>query len=346
MAFSFLTQELAMDLGTANTIIFKDDKIVVDQPSIVAINGLTKKLEACGFDAKRMQGKENPNIHTIRPMKDGVIADFEAAEHMIRWMIKQVNKNRRGISNWFTPNVKIVIAIPYGSTDVEKRAVRDAAEHSGGRDIHLLYEPMADAIGIGLNVEEPQGHMVVDIGGGTTECAVISLAGIVQCESLKTAGDAFTADIQQYMRQQYNIKIGDNLAEQIKIAVGAAISDLETPPEPFDVIGPNLITAYPVKVPVSSMEIAHCLDRSLAKIEALIVSVLEKTPPELYADIVKEGIHLCGGGALIRGLDKRLSDKLKIPFIVAEDPLKGVARGTNIALKNLLKGRLCPYLMR
>lgn len=332
-----------MDLGTANTLVFMNDKIVVDQPSIVAINSLTNKLEACGIEAKRMQGKENPNILTIRPMKDGVIADFDAAEHMIRWMIKQANGNKR---SWFTPNVKIVIAIPFGSTDVEKRAVKEAAEHSGGRDINLIYEPMADALGIGLNVEEPQGHMVVDIGGGTTECAVISLAGIVECESLKTAGDVFTADIQQYMRQQYNIKVGDNLAEQIKIAVGAAISDLETPPEPFDVIGPNLITAYPVKVPVTSMEIAHCLDRSLAKIEALIVSVLERTPPELYSDIVKEGIHLTGGGALIRGLDKRLSEKLKIPFSVAEDPLKAVARGTNLALKNLSKGRLCPYLMR
>lgn len=343
MAFSFLTQELAIDLGTANTVIFMNDKIVVDQPSVVAINKLTNTLEACGQEAKLIVGKENPNIVSIRPMKDGVIADFDAAEHMIRWMIQQVNGKRRSL---FTPNLKIVIAIPYGATDVEKRAVREAAEHSGGRDIYLLYEPMSDALGIGLNVEEPQGHMVVDIGGGTTECAVISLAGIVKCESLKVAGDAFTADIQQYMRQQYNIKIGDNLAERIKIQVGAAIPELETTPEPFDVIGPNLMTAYPVKVPVSSMEIAHCLDRSLAKIETLIVSVLEQTPPELYADIVKEGIHLSGGGALIRGLDKRLTDKLKINFHVAEDPLRAVARGTNMALKNLRSGKLCPYLMR
>ncbi len=343
MALSFLTQDLAIDLGTANTIIYLNDKIVVDQPSIVAINNLTNKLEACGENAKLMRGKENPNITTIRPMKDGVIADFEAAEYMIRWMIQQVNSKKKSL---FTPNLKIVIAIPYGSTDVEKRAVRDAAEHSGGRDISLIYEPMADALGIGLNVEEPKGHMVVDIGGGTTECAVISLAGIVKCASLKVAGDAFTEDIQQYMRQQYNIKIGDNLAENIKIAVGAAIPELETTPEPYDVIGPNLITAFPVKVPVSSMEIAHCLDRSLAKIETLIVSVLEQTPPELYSDIVKEGIHLSGGGALIRGLDKRLSDKLKIPFHVAEDPLRAVARGTNLALKNRSKGHLCPYLMK
>ena len=343
MAFSFFTQELAIDLGTANTVIFMNNKIVLDQPSFIAIDMDTKKLYACGEEAKRMAGKENPNIRTIRPMKEGVIADNDAAELMIRWMIQQVNNKKH---SFFAPNLKIVVAIPYVSTSVEKKAVKDAAEHSGCRDLRLLYEPMADALGIGIDVEEPKGHMVVDIGGGTTECAVISLSGIVECASLKTAGDAFTEDVQQYMRQQYNIKVGESLAEQIKISVGAAISDLETVPEPYEVIGPNLITAYPVKVPVTSMEIAHCLDRSLAKIENLIVSVLEKTPPELYADIVKEGIHLTGGGALIRGLDKRLTEKFKIPFHVAEDPLRAVSRGTNVALKNLSKGKICPYLMR
>jgi len=343
MAFSFLTQELAIDLGTANTVIFMKDKIVVDEPSIIAIDMNTKKPMAIGTQARLMHERTNPNIKTIRPMKDGVIADFQAAEHMIRGFIKMINSKRTSL---FTPNLRIVIAIPSGSTEVETRAVRDAAEHSGGRDVYILLEPMAAAIGIGLDVEKPSGHMVVDIGGGTTECAVISLGGIVWNESLKVAGDVFTSDIQQYMRQQYNIKIGEITAEQIKIAVGAAIPELETPPEPLIVRGPNLMTAYPVDVPVTSMEIAHCLDKSLAKREVTIVKVLEQTPPELYADIVKEGIYLSGGGALIRGLDKRLSDKLKIPFHVAEDPLRAVARGTNTALKNLAKRRFLPYLMR
>ena len=328
MAFSFLTQELAIDLGTANTVIFQKDKIVVDEPSIIAIDVNTKKPMAIGKEASLWQGKTNPNIKTIRPMKDGVIADFQAAEHMIRGFIKMINSKRASL---FSPNLKIVIAIPSGSTEVETRAVRDAAEHSGGRDVYIILEPMAAAIGI---------------GGGTTECAVISLGGIVWNESLKVAGDVFTSDIQQYLRQQYNIKIGESTAEKIKIAVGAAIPDLETPPEPYLAKGPNLMTAYPVEVPVSSMEIAHCLDKSIAKIETTIINVLEQTPPELYADIVKEGIYLSGGGALIRGLDKRLSDKLKIPFHVAEDPLRAVARGTNTALKNLAKRHSLPYLMR
>ena len=343
MAFSFLTQELAIDLGTANTVIFMKDKIVVDEPSIIAIDMNTKKPMAIGERARLMHERTNPNIKTIRPMKDGVIADFQAAEHMIRGFIKMINSKR---SSLFTPNLRIVIAIPSGSTEVETRAVRDAAEHSGGRDVYIILEPMAAAIGIGLDVEKPSGHMVVDIGGGTTECAVISLGGIVWNESLKVAGDVFTSDIQQYMRQQYNIKIGEITAEEIKIAVGAAIPELETTPEPYIAKGPNLMTAYPVEVPVTSMEIAHCLDKSLAKLESTIIKVLEQTPPELYADIVKEGIYLSGGGALIRGLDKRLSDKLKSPFHVAEDPLRAVARGTNTALKNLAKRHFLPYLMR
>lgn len=339
MAFSFLTQELAIDLGTANTVIFQNDKIVVDEPSIVAIDQTSGKPIAFGHTARLMHERTNPNIKTIRPMKDGVIADFNAAEQMIRGFIKMINSKR----TLFTPNLRIVIAIPSGSTEVEIRAVRDAAEHSGGRDVYIIYEPMAAALGIGLNVEEPCGHMVVDIGGGTTESAVISLGGIVCKESIKVAGDAFTADIQQYLRQQHNIKIGEITAEQIKIAVGAAIPDIENAPEPFIAKGPNLMTAYPVEIAVTSNEVAHCLDKSLAKLETVVVRVLEQTPPELYADIVKEGIFLTGGGALIRGLDKRLEDKLKIPFHVAEDPLRAVARGTSIAIKNPARR---PYLMR
>ncbi|MGM9774913.1 MAG: rod shape-determining protein [Candidatus Egerieousia sp.] len=343
MSFSFFTQEIAIDLGTANTVIFMNDKKVVDEPSIIAIDQITGRPIAYGTTARMMDGRTNPNIKTIRPMKDGVIADYNAAEQMIRGYIKMINSKKRSL---FTPSLRVVVAIPKGSTEVEIRAVRDAAEHSGGRDVYIIYEPMAAAIGVGLDIEKPRGHMIVDIGGGTTECAVISLGGIVCNESVKIAGDVFTSDIQQYLRQQHNIKIGEITAEQIKIAVGAAVQELDEVPEPFIAKGPNLMTAYPVEVPVTSMEIAHCIDKDIAKLETTIVRVLEQTPPELYSDIVKEGIFLSGGGALIRGLDKRFENKLKIPFHVAEDPLRAVARGTCAALKNLSRHASCPYLMR
>lgn len=337
--FSFFTQELAIDLGTANTIIIYNDKVVVDEPSIVATDRKTGKLIAIGKEARQMQGKTHENIMTVRPLRDGVIADFNAAEQMIRGMIKLINKRSR----LFTPALRIVVCIPSGSTEVEIRAVRDSAEQADGRDVYMIYEPMAAALGIGLNVEESQGHMVVDIGGGTTEIAVISLGGIVCNKSERIAGDTFTADIQAYMRQQHNIKIGERTAEDIKITVGAALADLDNPPEDYLVHGPNLMTSLPIEVPVNYQEIAHCLEKSLSKIETAVLSVLEMTPPELYADIVKSGIYLTGGGALLRGLDKRLSDKIKIPFIVAEDPLHAVARGTGIALKNVEN---CKFLIR
>ena len=337
--FSFFTQELAIDLGTANTIIIYNDKIVVDEPSIVATDRKTGKLIAIGKEARQMQGKTHENILTVRPLRDGVIADFNAAEQMIRGMIKLINKRSR----LFTPALRIVVCIPSGSTEVEIRAVRDSAEQADGRDVYMIYEPMAAALGIGLNVEESQGHMVVDIGGGTTEIAVISLGGIVCNKSERIAGDTFTADIQTYRRSQHNIKIGERTAEDIKNTVGAALADLETPPEDYLVHGPNLMTSLPIEVPVNYQEIAHCLEKSLNKIETAVLNVLEMTPPELYADIVKSGIYLTGGGALLRGLDKRLSDKIKIPFIVAEDPLHAVARGTGIALKNV---EICKFLMR
>ncbi len=338
MAFNFLTQELAIDLGTANTIIYMNDKIVVDEPSIVAIDQNTGKPIAYGQKARMMHGKTHANIRTVRPLRDGVIADFNAAEQMIRGFIKMIN-----FKSPFTPSLKMIVCIPSGSTEVEIRAVRDSSEHAGGRDVYLIYEPMAAALGIGLDVEAPSGNMVVDIGGGTTEIAVISLGGIVFNQSIRVAGDVFTYDIQQYMRQQHNIRIGELTAEDIKIKVGAAISDLDEFPEPYIVRGPNLMTAHPVEVAVTSQEIAHCLDKSLAKIESAVISVLEQTPPELYADIVQKGVFLTGGGALLRGLDKKLSDKINIKFHVSEDPLRAVARGTSIALKN--SDRL-PFLMR
>jgi rod shape-determining protein MreB len=336
--FSF-QQELAIDLGTANTLIIYNDKVVVNEPSIVAIDARTGKLLAIGEKARQMHGKTHENIKTIRPLRDGVIADFDAAEQMIRGMIKMINKGNK----LFTPSLKMVVCIPSGCTEVERRAVRDSAEHAGGRDVYMIFEPMAAAIGIGIDVEAPDGSMVVDIGGGTTEIAVIALGGIVCDQSLRVAGDGFTSDIQAYMRHQHNIKIGERTAEEIKIVVGSAIPELDMPPPDFNVRGPNLMTAMPIEIPISYQEIAHCLDKSISKIETAILSVLEQTPPELYADIVQRGIYLTGGGALLRGLDKRFTDKINIPFIVAEDPLQAVVRGTGIALKNTDK---FSFLMR
>lgn len=331
--FSFLTQEIAIDLGTANTIIIHNDKIVVDEPSIVAIEKTTGKLIAIGEKARQMEGKTHEDIRTVRPLRDGVIADFHAAEQMIRGMIKMIDKRTK----LFSPALRIVICIPSGSTEVEMRAVRDSSEHAGGREVFMIYEPMAAMLGIGIDVEAPEGNMVVDIGGGTTEIAVISLGGIVCNRSIRIAGDDFTADIREYMRHQHNIKIGERTAENIKIQVGSALPDLENPPADFIVRGPHQMTALPMEIPVSYQEIAHCLDRSISKVEAAILSTLEHTPPELYADIFNKGIYLAGGGALLRGLDQRLSEKTKIPFHIAEDPLHAVARGTGIALRNVDK---------
>ena len=329
--FSF-TQEIAMDLGTANTIILHNDTIVVDEPSVVAIDRKTDKMIAVGERAKLMHEKTHDNIRTVRPLRDGVIADFFACEQMMRGLIKMVNPRNRV----FSPSLRMVIGVPSGSTEVELRAVRDSAEHAGGRDIYLIFEPMAAAVGIGLDVEAPEGNMIVDIGGGTTEIAVISLGGIVSNKSIKVAGDNFTEDIQEYMSRQHNVKVSERMAERIKIHVGSALTDLEeNAPEEYIVHGPNKITALPMEVPVCYQEIAHCLDKSVAKIETAVLAALENTPPEIYADIVKNGIYLAGGGALLRGLDKRLTNKINIPFHVADDPLHCVARGTGVALKNV-----------
>ena len=332
MKWFSLNKEIAMDLGTANTIIISNGKIVVDQPSVVALDRRTDRMIAVGERAKEMHEKTNSEIRTVRPLRNGVIADFDACEKMIRGLIKMVHTGR----NLFSPSMKMVIGVPSGSTEVELRAVRDSAEHAGGREVYLIYEPMAAAIGIGLDVLAPQGNMVVDIGGGSTEIAVISLGGIVVNMSQRVAGDDLTADIQDYMSRQHNIRVSERMAERIKINVGAALADLgENAPEDYIVYGPNRITALPMEVPVCYQEIAHCLDKTVAKIENAVLSALENTPPELYADIVKNGIYLSGGGALLRGLDKRLTDKINIPFHIAEDPLHSVAKGAGIALKNV-----------
>jgi rod shape-determining protein MreB len=338
--FSF-TQELAMDLGTANSVIVDNaGKILFDEPSIVALDRKTDKMIALGEKAKQMHGKTHENIRIVRPLRDGVIADFNAAEQMIRGMIKMANKNRGGL---FSPSLRVVICIPSGSTEVEIRAVRDSAEHAGGRDVYMIFEPMAAALGIGLDVDAPEGNMIVDIGGGTTEIAVISLGGIVCNKSIKIAGDDFTEDIQDYMGRQHNIKVGERTAEQIKFNVGSALTELEDAPEDFVVHGPNRMTSLPMDVPVSYQEIAHCIEKSVSKVDSAVLSALEQTPPELYADIVRNGIYLTGGGALLRGIDKRLTDKIGIPFKVVDDPLHMVAKGTSIALRNIDK---FSFLMR
>jgi rod shape-determining protein MreB len=332
MGFFTLTQDIAMDLGTANTIIISNGKIVVDEPSVVALDNTSKKMIAVGNKAKMMYEKSHENIRTCRPLRDGVIADFDACEKMMRGLIGMINNGH----HLFKPQLRMVIGVPSGSTEVELRAVRDSAENSGGREVYLLYEPMAAAIGCGLDVEAPEGCMVVDIGGGSTEIAVISLGGIVSNNSIRVAGDELTADIQEYMSRQHNVKVSERMAERIKIHVGSALTDLgEDAPEDYVVHGPNRITALPMEVPVCYQEIAHCLDKTVSKIENAVLSALENTPPELYADIVKNGIYLAGGGALLRGLDKRLTDKMHIPFHVPEDPLHSVAKGAGIALKNV-----------
>ena len=328
-----LTKEIAIDLGTANTIVYHNDKIVINEPSIVALDNRTEKLIAVGTDAHLMEGKSPTGISTVRPLRKGVIANFNAAELMIRGLVKKASAK----NNWFSPSLRMVVGIPSGSTEVEIRAVRDSSEHADGRDVYMIYEPMAAALGIGIDVEAPEGNMIVDIGGGTTEIAVISLGGIVSNKSIQIAGDDLTEDIQNHMRRAHNIKVGVRTAEQIKMNVGSALTELDNTPEDFVVHGPNVMTALPMEVLVTYQEISHCIEKTISKIEAAVIGALEQTPPELYADIVRNGIYLAGGGALLRGLDKRLTDKIGIQFHIAEDPLLAVARGTNVALKNISK---------
>ena len=327
-----MTEEIAIDLGTANTLIIHMDKVVVDSPSIVARDRVTGKIIAVGREANMMQGKTHENIKTIRPLKDGVIADFDASEKMMNMMIKSIPALKK---KWFPPALRMVICIPSGITEVEMRAVRESAERVNGKEVYLIHEPMAAAIGIGLDIMQPKGNMIVDIGGGTTEIAVIALGGIVCDKSVKIAGDVFTNDIIYYMRTQHNLYVGESTAEAIKIEIGSATEDLKSPPEDKSIQGRDLLTGKPKQVHVSYREIAKALDKSILRVEDAVMETLSQTPPELAADIYNTGIYLAGGGSMLRGLDRRLSQKTDLPVYIAEDPLRAVVRGTGIALKNI-----------
>ena len=312
-----------MDLGTANSIVIYNDQVVIDEPSIVAVDRNSNRIIAVGKRAQQMAGKtDNKNVETIRPLRGGVIADFEMAQHLIRELIGMTNINR----SFMPPSLRMVICIPSGITNVEERAVRESAEQAGAKEIRMIHEPMAAAIGIGIDVLEPEGHMIVDIGGGT-----------VCNNSIRVAGDEFNENVVEYMRKQHNMVIGERTAEQVKIKVGAAVSELDDPPEDYPTLGRDLLTGLPKEILVNYKEIAHALDKSIARIEQAILDTLSATPPELAADIYRTGIYLAGGGSLLRGLDQRISSKTKLQVHIADDPLRAVARGTGIALKNFTK---------
>ncbi|MDY6326129.1 MAG: rod shape-determining protein [Bacteroidales bacterium] len=331
--FSLFTKEIAIDLGTANTVILHENKVVVDEPSIIAMNFRTKAVVAVGKKALMMEGKTSGDIITVRPLKNGVIADFQAAESMLREFIKMTNMGR----NLFSPAMKMVICIPSGITEVEERAVRESAEQAGAKEVRLIYEPMAAAIGSGIDVLDANGNMIIDIGGGTSEVAVIALGSIAAKKSVQVAGDRLNTDIKEFMRREHNLDIGLPTAEQIKINVGAAIPNLENPPTDYEVSGRDLVHGIPRSIQVNHQEVASALNNSINAIEDAVMQALNVTPAELSADIYKTGIYLAGGGSLLRGLDKRISKITQLPVHVVEDPLRAVARGTAIALKNLDK---------
>ncbi len=325
----YFSADIAIDLGTANTLIYmKGRGIVLNEPSIVAFDRNTKKIVAIGNEAREMLGRTHRDIRTIRPMRDGVIADFEIAEGMLREFIKKIH------SSWM-PSRRIVICVPSGVTEVEKRAVRDTAEHAGAKEVHLIAEPMAAAIGIGLDVEAPVGNMVVDIGGGTTEIAVIALSGIVNEESIRIAGDELNNAIIQFFKKNHNLLIGERTAEAIKCEVGSVMPMKEE--VTIQVKGRDLVNGIPKTTGASSVEIREALNENISSIIDAVKMTLERTPPELASDVLDRGIMLTGGGALIKGLDERLRLETNLPVHIAEDPLTAVVRGTGRVLENLEK---------
>ena len=324
--FRLFSNDVAIDLGTANTLIWMKGKgIVLNEPSIVAFDRNTKHIIAIGREAQSMLGKTHKDIKIIRPLSDGVISDFEIAEGMLRAFIRKVSMS-------WQPARKVVVCVPSGITEVEKRAVRDSCEHAGAKEVHLIAEPMAGAIGIGLNVHDPVGNMIVDIGGGTTEIAVIALSGIVSDISIRKAGDEMTVAVMQYFRRVHNILIGERTAEMIKCTVGSAVP-LEEELE-IEVKGRDLVSGIPKAIVVSSVDIRDAISEVVSEIVNGVLSLLERTPPELASDIYDRGIMLSGGGGLLKGLDERLRRETKLPVHIAEDPLTAVARGTGKVLEN------------
>jgi len=326
----WFSTDMAVDLGTANTLVYVKGKgIVLREPSVVAVkrDARVKRVLAVGMEAKMMLGKTPGNIVATRPMKEGVIADFEVTEAMLRYFIRKVH-NRRTLVR-----PRIIISVPSGITQVEKRAVRESAESAGAREVYLIEEPMAAAIGAGLPITEPTANMVVDIGGGTTEVAVISLAGIVYAESVRVAGDKMDEAILQYIKRRHNLLIGEHSAENIKIEIGNVFP--EPPYDQVEIKGRDLVTGVPKIVTIDASEIRDAINEQVATIVEAVKNTLEHTPPELSADIVDRGIVLTGGGALLRNLDKLLKDETGLPIIIADDPLSSVVLGSGKALDNL-----------
>ncbi len=326
--FSLFSTDVAIDLGTANTLIYVRGKgIVLNEPSVVAIDRNTRKVVAIGNEARQMHEKTHRDIRTVRPLKDGVIADFEMAERMLEGLIRKVQQG------WFPGGRRIVICVPSGVTEVEKRAIREAAEKAGGKEVYMIAEPMAAAIGIGLDVEQPVGNMIVDIGGGTTEIAVIALSGIVNDTSIRIGGDEMDQSIIQFFRKNHNLLIGEKTAESIKCTIGSATPLREE--MTVTVKGRDLITGIPKTTEVNSVEVRDALSESVSAIVTAVRLSLEQTPPELAADILDRGIMLTGGGALLKGLDERLKEETSLPVHVADDPLTAVVRGTGKVLDDI-----------
>ncbi|MDQ8180125.1 rod shape-determining protein [Pelagicoccus sp. SDUM812005] len=328
------SNDIGIDLGTANTLVYSKDKgIVLREPSVVAIHSATRRVLAVGNEAKKMLGRTPGNITAIRPMKDGVIADFDITEAMLRYFIKKVQTAK------IIPP-RVVIAIPSGITEVEKRAVKESATHAGAREVMLLEEPMAAAIGVGLPVEEPAANMIVDIGGGTTEVAIISLAGVVYAKSIRVGGDELDAAIINYMKRAYNLLIGERTGEEIKLRIGSANTlDEEMT---IEVKGRDSVAGLPKTIMISSQEIREALADTVSAIVEAVRSALERCPPELSADLVDRGFVLAGGGALLRGIDRLLCERTGLPVTIADDPLSAVANGTGAVLAEL--NDLLPYV--
>jgi rod shape-determining protein MreB len=328
--FKYLSNDIGIDLGTANTLVYlKGHGIVVTEPSVVAVNQKTGRVVAVGTVAKDMLGRTPPHIIAVRPLVDGVISDFEVTEEMIAYLIKKAEQYSRKVLG-----PRVVVGVPSGVTNVEIRAVRDAARNAGAREVYIIEEPMAGAIGIRLPIHEPVGSMIIDIGGGTTDIAVISLGGIVRSRNLKVAGDKLNNDIISYIRNEFKILIGEKTAEKVKMSVGSVISkeSLET-----TIRGRDLITGLPREVVITDSDIREATSSSIDTLVESAKEVLETTPPEILSDVMNRGIHLVGGGALIKGLDELLSTTLKLPVYVADDPLTAIARGTGIVLEDLDK---------